>query len=349
MTKILVGMSGGVDSSLSAALLKEQGHEVFGVHNLLWSCLENNNPDSCCNLQASIDAANVAKGLDIGFKIVDARDLFMELTVKPMVKSYEMGDTPNSCCLCNQTTKIFALQRAVENPQEWGLATGHYARVIEWDGVFYPARAKNLKKDQSYFLYRLSQDLLSKMMFPLGEFATKEEVRLQSDKRGIIVSQKPDSQDLCMLPKAGVTGFMKDFAGRIPKSGPILYKDQIIGLHDGSIVVKGQKRGFGNYNANGKTLYVKEYHSDTNTIIMAEMDEITSFTVTVKDPIWRPKFYDGQDVLVQTRYHAEPIKAKVFANGTLYHLNTPVVAVRGQSLVAYDTSNSICLGGGIIV
>jgi len=351
MNNILIGMSGGVDSAVAAMLLRSD-FNVKAVHLILWRCNENLNSESCCNLQSSIDAGNVAKHLGIGFQVVNAQKRFMEQTVKPMVEAYKAGLTPNACCICNPTTKIDAMYDAVNNDRSYHLATGHYANTVEWAGTHYIARAKNLEKDQSYFLYRLSQDLISKIHFPLGKFETKEEIRIQAEQAGIHIARKPDSTDLCMLPNGGIKAFLMDFVGLMSKPGPILYNGKEIGTHNGIWgKTKGQRRGFG---LSGTTdiMFISRVDIDSNTIHVDKWSEILDCTFQIKDVVWHgSQWFDGQLVMMQTRYHAKPVHAKLFstADGIRVETAQPVLATPGQHAVFYNEANHVCFGGGIII
>ena len=349
MNNILVGMSGGVDSAVASMLLRSE-FNVKAVHLIMWRCNENLNTESCCNLQSSIDAGNVAKHLGIDFQVVNAQKRFMEQTVKPMVEAYKAGLTPNACCICNPTTKIDAMYDAVNNDRSYHIATGHYANVVEWNGRFFMARAKNLAKDQSYFLYRLSQELLSKIHFPLGKFETKEEIRQQAEQAGIQVARKPDSTDLCLLPSGGIKAFLEDFAGLWSKPGPIMYKNKEIGTHNGIWgKTKGQRRGFGLSGTSDK-MFIQSIDIPTNTIYVDEWRNILSTTIELTDTIWNESILDAAGVLVQTRYHAKPVFARLWESKTGIRVETaiPILATAGQHAVFYDESDRVCLGGGII-
>lgn len=353
MNTILLGMSGGVDSSAAAYLLHKSGNPVMGVHLILWRCNENLNDASCCNLQSSIDAGKVAKDIGIDFKVVNAQKRFMEQTVKPMVEAYQKGLTPNACVICNPTTKIDAMYDAVANDRSYHLATGHYARIQEWDGIFYVARAKNLKKDQSYFLYRLNQGLLSKMHFPLGDFEDKEEIRQIAEKAGIHIARKPDSTDLCMLPNGGIKDFLTDFAGLWSKPGPIMYNGKQIGTHNGVWgKTKGQRRGFG-LAGTSESMYIEKVDIDTNTIYVNTANNIMSREFIIRDMVWHPRqLVDGFTASVQTRYHGKISQATltpISENSAKVVVDDPVIATPGQHAVFYDSNtNTVCFGGGII-
>jgi tRNA-specific 2-thiouridylase len=347
---VAVGLSGGVDSAVSAHLLKSNGYNVIGVNLVLWRCNQNINSASCCNAKATQDASKIANDLGIQFKVIDAQQTFMDHTVKPMVKDYENGLTPSPCILCNATTKINSLYQAVNGDRSVHLATGHYANTKEIDDQFFITRAKDLKKDQSYFLYRIPKDIIPQIHFPLGGFSTKMEIREIANKIGIHVAAKPDSTDLCMVPGGNISEFLFDFGGLQKKRGPIVYKNMVIGQHNGVWgKTKGQRKGIG-LHGTPIPLFVDKVDVNNNVIYVDTIEKISTNDFTIKNELFPGPFYDGMEVVCQVRYRGTCTKAKLYKSDSVVKVLTddPVVAAPGQHAVFYDLANDVCLGGGEI-
>lgn len=346
-----MALSGGVDSATSLALLSdEQKWDLMSVHLILWRCGQNLNETSCCSMQSAIDAKKIANQLGSKFKVIDAQDTFKKKTVANFVKYYEDGLVPNACTFCNSTTKLVSLFSAVDDPDNYNIATGHYARTVEFDDKVFIRRSKNLKKDQSYFLYRLPKNIIDRSIFPLGDFETKEEVRKIASDKNIIVSKKPDSQDLCFLPKEGVAAFLFDYAGLISKKGPIIFNNVVIGEHNGVWgKTIGQRRGFG-LSGVSEPLFISHVDVKENTIYVDKLDNIEKDEFYLNDCVLNlPN--KNSDFIIQVRYHSKPILCSITVladNKVRVKLSEKTIVVPGQSGVLYNLQNDVCFGGGVI-
>ncbi len=340
--KVFVGMSGGVDSSVTAALLKKQGYDVVGVYMKNWS---QDLPGLRCPWKSDFqDAKRVAVQLGIPFKMYDFEKQYRHKVVDYMVAEYKAGRTPNPDIMCNQEIKFrLFLDTALEDGADM-IATGHYARSI--DGKLLVSQDKN--KDQTYFLYRVSQEALTKSLFPIGEFISKNEVRKTAKKLGLVTADKKDSQGICFVGKVGIKDFLLHELGP-QNSGPIIdQNNNVIGEHDGAIFYTiGQRHGLDvggglPYYVVGKNMAKNEVYVttklDDERLWHDELDLTSIHWINTKpDP---KKAYQ-----VRTRYRAPLVNCKI--NGTRLKLDEPVRAVTpGQSAVIYD--GEIVVGGGIV-
>ncbi|MEK9196185.1 MAG: tRNA 2-thiouridine(34) synthase MnmA [Patescibacteria group bacterium] len=344
--KVYVGLSGGVDSSVTAALLKEQGHDVTGVFMKNWAT---DLPGFECPWKEDyMDAKRVAVHLGIDFKMYDFQKEYKQKVVDYMIDEYKAGRTPNPDIMCNQEVKFkLFLETAVEDGAEM-IATGHYARIK--DGKLF--KAKNTDKDQTYFLYRVTKDALSKSLMPIGDFKTKQEVRELAKKFNLPTADKKDSQGICFVGKVGIREFLEQYIDVNP--GEIIDQDgKNIGQHDGAIFYTiGQRSGLGvggglPYYVVGKDMNKNEVYVSTDLSdkrLWLNDFEISSLHWIGDEPDL-DKEYD-----VCHRYRAPLIKAKLFKSkhGLKVSLAEPVRAITaGQSMVIYDDNQ--VLGGGIIV
>lgn len=273
--RVVVAMSGGVDSSVAAALLKEQGYEVVGIMLRLWS---EHGPgeertNRCCTLEAVHDARRVADRLDIPFYLVNVEEPFRRLVVDPFIREYCAGRTPNPCIACNRHIRFqFLLQRALALGAEY-LATGHYARVVRRNGRYHLLRGVDRTKDQSYQLYMLGQEQLAHILLPLGEW-TKAEVRQMARERGLPVAEKPESQEICFVADSDYRRFLRDWAPGAFRPGPIVDRQgRVLGQHQGLPgYTIGQRKGLGI--AAPEPLYVLEIDVERNRLVVGPAREL---------------------------------------------------------------------------
>lgn len=341
--KALIAMSGGVDSSVAALLAIEQGYEVAGITLRL-----------CRNADRSgeKDAAAVAEKLGIPFYILDFQDDFENEVVENFVTSYEQGQTPNPCVYCNRQIKF---KKVLEKADELGyeyIITGHYATVRQ-DGAtgrYVLGKAKDDKKDQSYMLYSLPQQVLARSYFPLGEL-TKPEVRAVAERYGLEVASKSDSQDICFIPDGDYAGFIESFRGKTyPPGNFVGVNGEIYGTHKGIIhYTIGQRKGLGL--SFPQPMFVGEIDPKKNEVVLCKSEEL--FKTTLYGENVNLVSVESLDkparVYAKIRYHhkAQPATAVVEDGKLTVVFDEPQRAItKGQSVVLYDGADVV--GGGII-
>lgn len=350
---VLIGMSGGVDSSVAAALLKEQGYRVIGATMRLWtySDNENTNHEGCCAESAVEDARRVCDKLGIDFYVMNFKDMFREKVVDYFVSEYTKGRTPNPCIACNKHLKFDALLRKARAMDIDYIATGHYAKIEQdTDGRYILRASDAAKKDQSYVLYNFTQEQLKHTLMPLGSY-NKDEVRALAEKYGLDVAHKKDSQEICFVEDDDYAKFIIDYANYTPKSGDILDTDgNKLGEHRGLIYYTiGQRKGIGAY---GRPMFVKEIDAKRNTITLGEKGTEFSDELTASDV----NFISGETpdkpikLQAKVRYQAPPADALLhpLPDGRVRVVfDEPQRAVTaGQAVVFYN--GDIVLGGGTV-
>lgn len=346
--RIVVAMSGGVDSSAAAALLKEQGHEVIGMTLRVWSYESTAQCGSCCSPDDIDDARAVAEKLGIPFYVANVEELFKDRVVSPFVQSYLNGKTPIPCVACNQDVKFgFLLKRARQLGAK--LATGHYARVSETDGKFVLERGADPAKDQSYFLFTLGQDELKDLIFPVGHL-TKPEVRAIAERHGLVTTHKQESMEICFVPDGDYARFVEKVAGKPPKGEIVTAEGEVLGHHDGiHKFTVGQRRGL--QVAQGEKLYVQRLDAEKNQVIVGPPEQAERQTFHLLRPHWVDSAPVERPVTVRIRHRHQGASGhvKLELNGHFkVQLDAPARAVTpGQAAVVYDGDR--VLGGGWIV
>jgi tRNA-specific 2-thiouridylase len=275
-------MSGGVDSSVAAAVLKQKGYDVFGLTLQLAT-----GPSRCCSIEDVRDARSVARLLGIPHYVVPMQDPFREAVIETFLREYEAGRTPNPCAVCNPKIKFGSLMERAFALGAEKLATGHYA-VVSRDphtGRYQLRRGKERGKDQSYFLARLSQEQLSRAWFPVGNFP-KKKTRALAERYGLPVAAKRDSQEACFIPETGVAAFIETERNRAYPPGPIVRADgTVVGSHRGIIgVTVGQRKGLGI--ATGEKTYVIRIDADKNTVVVGGESELYQKVLMGKEAQW---------------------------------------------------------------
>ncbi|TRZ96252.1 tRNA 2-thiouridine(34) synthase MnmA [bacterium] len=348
--RIVVAMSGGVDSAVAAALLKKKGYEVIG----LTMCF--NLPDSkskrpnCCSAQGIEDARRVAYKLDIKHYVLNMQKDLSKIVIQDFCREYLAGRTPNPCVRCNQYLKFGTLLEKAISLDARFLATGHYCRIVKAGAGYKLKKAKDLKKDQSYFLYRLNQRQLGYTIFPLGGY-TKDAVRKMARKFGLTIADKLASQEICFIPGMDYRKFLKEQKNLFIKPGLVINKSgQVLGRHKGiAFYTIGQREGLGI--AMGHPVYITKLDPEKNLITLGSKEEAFFREFLVKEPHFILKIYKKKFAArVKIRYNHKEAPAELMPEGDKIRIRfkKPQFAITaGQSAVFYDTSNQV-LGGGII-
>jgi tRNA-specific 2-thiouridylase len=353
-TRIVVAMSGGVDSSVAAALLVEQGYDVIGMMMRLWSeeTVTGKVYNRCCTPDQMADARRIADRLGIPFYVLDTRDVFRDTVVDFFIDQHRQGFTPNPCMECNRHIRFeWLLNNALALDADY-LATGHYARIRQAaDGKYELLRGVDEHKDQSYVLSVMGQHELSHVRFPVGEYP-KPEVRQIAERFGLITANKHDSQDLCFLGDGDYRRFLRVHAPDVMTAGPIMRKDgTIIGEHQGlANYTIGQRKGLGL--TTSEPMYVLDMNPYRNALIVGTKDELGISELTANRVNWvsgeAPTEAFRAEVKIRYKSKAVPARIEPLApDQVAIHFDDPVRdATPGQGAVIYN--GEICLGGGII-
>jgi tRNA-specific 2-thiouridylase len=367
---VFVGMSGGVDSSVTACILKEEGYDVVGVFIKTW------HPDfiECNEEEERRDAMRVAAYLDIPFLTFDFEDVYKKGVADYMISEYKLGRTPNPDVMCNREVKFGAfLNKALDMGADF-VVTGHYARVAQVESIKHKVKSKDSKlptsnfqlstgidstKDQSYFLWTLKQEQLKNILFPIGHL-TKKQVRTLAKKYKIPVAEKKDSQGICFLGMVDLKDFLKHYIK--PKKGNVINeKGEIIGYHDGAVFYTlGERHGFSivKKTANDSRYYVVDKDIKKNVLIVstdknyAVKENKSENEIILNDINWISKIpEENKSYTAQIRYHGEFLSCKILRQGLKSQVKVifekPVKVASGQSVVFYD--KNLVLGGGVVV
>ncbi len=351
MSRALIAMSGGVDSSVSAVIMQEQGHDCIGATMTLFT--PKDCEGSCGSEDNARDAKAVADRLSMEHYVFPMEDVFAKHVIEPFIDIYEKGATPNPCIRCNRYLKFGALLRKAQELSCDKIVTGHYARIEEKGGRFLLKKAKNIAKDQTYVLYFLNQNQLAHIAFPLGNFDSKDEIRAIAEKHDFVSAHKKESQDICFVPDGDYKAFMEDFVGKTYESGNYCdLKGNILGRHKGVVgYTIGQRKGLGI--ALGRPMYVCGKCADTNTVFLGDNDDLFSSELIAEDVNLIPfdRIEGEMRLSAKIRYNQKEQLASVsqFPDGRIKVIfDTPQRAVsKGQAVVLYD--GDYVVGGGTII
>jgi tRNA-specific 2-thiouridylase len=355
-TRVVAAMSGGVDSSVVAAMLAREGYDVVGVTLQLYDHgAAVNKPGACCAGQDIHDARRVADAIGFPHYVLDYESRFRNAVMEDFADTYLAGATPIPCVRCNQTVKFKDLKRVAEDLGADCLATGHYVRRVEGAEGAELHRAADPGRDQTYFLFATTRAQLQFLRFPLGD-KPKSETRALAAELGLRVAEKPDSQDICFVPSGKYQSVVEKLRPGSIEPGDIVHVDgRVLGRHDGVInFTVGQRRGIGV--ATGEPLFVVKLDAAGKRVIVGPREALGVSRIALKDVNWigeqvaGEEALDGRDVLVRVRSTRPPVPAKLsIGTGWFVALETPEEGVApGQAAVFYDPDSSRVLGGGWI-
>ncbi len=356
-TRVVAAMSGGVDSSVVAAMLKREGYDVVGVTLQLYDHgAAVNKPGACCAGQDIHDARRVADAMGFPHYVLDYESRFRHAVMEDFADTYLAGATPIPCVRCNQTVKFKDLKRVAEDLGADCLATGHYVQRVEGLNGAELHRAADASKDQTYFLFATTRDQLNYLRFPLGGLP-KSETRALANELGLRVAEKPDSQDICFVPNGKYQAIVEKLRPGAIEPGEIVHVDgRVMGQHNGVInFTVGQRRGLGV--ATGEPLFVVKLDAANKRVIVGPREQLGVTRIALKEvnwigePVGSEDELNGRDILVRVRSTRPPVPAKLSVGvGWSVLLDAPEEGVApGQAAVFYDANSTRVLGGGWIM
>jgi tRNA-specific 2-thiouridylase len=353
--KALIAMSGGVDSSVAAWMMKQQGYDCMGITMKLYNNEEVgiSREKTCCSLDDVEDARSVAQRVGIPFYVLNFSDNFEECVIRRFVETYQKGGTPNPCIDCNRFIKFDKLMQRMKELEYDYVVTGHYARVQydEKSGRYLLRKGKDMTKDQSYVLYGLTQEQLAHTLFPLGEFH-KTEIREMAEKNGFVNARKHDSQDICFVPDGNYAGFIEHYTGQAAEPGDFVLKDgTVMGTHKGIIrYTIGQRKGLGL--SLPRPLYVCEKDVEHNKVVLGDSEELFTTTLEAVDinlisveRIDKPLRCKARVRYKQKEDWAEVVQLSDDRIRVVFEQPQRGIS-KGQAVVLYD--DDIVIGGGTI-
>lgn len=353
--KVLLGMSGGVDSSVAAVLLQKQGYEVIGCTMRLWEPEDQKKESADGGNQAILDAKKVCNQLGIPHDVIDCKQSFKQKVVDHFIQEYHEARTPNPCVECNRYLKFGAFYQRAKELQCDFIATGHYASIefSEKYQQYVLKKSREVKKDQSYFLYAIPKEELEHIIFPLQEYTNKEDIRKIAEEHKLLVAHKKDSQEICFIPDNDYQNFLKLYGGQEKEKGNMILKDgKILGKHEGLVhYTIGQRKGLGiSYQ---EPLYVVKLDRQRNEVVVGIEEELYGKELLVKDMNWlvsKPveAFIKCK---AKVRYRAQEADCTVYfekdKSKVVFDVKQRAITP-GQSVVFYD-KDGVVLGGGKIV
>lgn len=351
--KAIIAMSGGVDSSVAAFLMKSRGFDCIGATMKLYDNddLALSREKTCCSLDDIEDARAVARRLDMPYYVFNFKEDFKEKVIDRFIFTYENGGTPNPCIDCNRYLKFEKLFQRMKELEYDFVVTGHYARIEEKEGRFFLKKAVDASKDQSYVLYSLTQQQLAHIIFPLGEY-TKIQIREIAEKQGFLNARKKDSQDICFVPDGDYAKFIENYTGKTYPPGDFVDSyGNVLGRHQGIIrYTNGQRKGLGV--AFGKPMYVSGKNPKKNTVTLCSNDELFSAELTADNFNWIITASDKEvKCTAKVRYNMQEQNATAYVideNKVKVVFDEPQRAItKGQAVVLYD--GDTVLGGGTIL